>query len=239
MNELRKYFSHRLLSRLVYTDANTVRIIEDEGVIYLIVFTRSLHLTVIKYNPKRASRRRMQDEIDLMTENNIDGLIFTIMEVGSEEEVLDALELLIHPDYNESVPIHNLDGYEILAWNKPSWMSWIKYYTGQKTEYVRSSNVMLPEWRIGCYAISRNNVFVSGIVALFSMVAESIAVQYYMEYVEQLDDIITHDYTDLETFDRIYDALYEYTSDGVKLSDAVILAIATILTRTITEEEEE
>ena len=238
MNELRKYFSHRLLSRLVYTDANTVRIIEEEGVIYLIVFTRSLHLTVIKYNPKRASRRRMQDEIDLMTENNIDGLIFTIMEVGSEEEVLDALELLIHPDYNESVPIHNLDGYEILAWNKPSWMSWIKYYTGQKTEYVRSSNVMLPEWRIGCYAISRNNVFVSGIVALFSMVAESIAVQYYMQYTVQLPETV-RGYTDLETMDRIYDALYEYTSDGVKLPDIVILAIATILTRTITEEEEE
>ena len=238
MNELRKYFSHRLLSRLVYTDANTVRIIEEEGVIYLIVFTRSLHLTVIKYNPKRASKRRMQDEIDLMTENNIDGLIFTIMEVGSEEEVLDALELLIHPDYNESVPIHNLDGYEILAWNKPSWMSWIKYYTGQKTEYVRSSNVMLPEWRIGCYAISRNNVFVSGIVALFSMVAESIAVQYYMQYTVQLPETV-RGYTDLETMDRIYDALYEYTSDGVKLPDIVILAIATILTRTITEEEEE
>lgn len=238
MNELRKYFSHRLLSRLVYTDANTVRIIEDKGVIYLIVFTRSLHLTVIKYNPKRASKRRMQDEIDLMTENNIDGLIFTIMEVGSEEEVLDALELLIHPDYNESVPIHNLDGYEILAWNKPSWVSWIKYYTGQKTEYVRSSNVMLPEWRIGCYAISRNNVFVSGIVALFSMVAESIAVQYYMQYTVQLPETV-RGYTDLETMDRIYDALYEYTSDGVKLPDIVILAIATILTRTITEEEEE
>lgn len=238
MNELRKYFSHRLLSRLVYTDANTVRIIEDEGVIYLIVFTRSLHLTVIKYNPKRASKRRMQDEIDLMTENNIDGLIFTIMEVGSEEEVLDALELLIHPDYNESVPIHNLDGYEILAWNKPSWVSWIKYYTGQKTEYVRSSNVMLPEWRIGCYAISRNNVFVSGIVALFSMVAESIAVQYYMQYTVQLPET-AREYTDLETMDRIYDALYEYTSDGVKLPDIVILAITTILTRTITEEEEE
>ena len=238
MNELRKYFSHRLLSRLVYTDANTVRIIEEEGVVYLIVFTRSLHLTVIKYNPKRASKRRMQDEIDLMTENNIDGLIFTIMEVGSEEEVLDALELLIHPDYNESVPIHNLDGYEILAWNKPSWMSWIKYYTGQKTEYVRSSNVMLPEWRIGCYAISRNNVFVSGIVALFSMVAESIAVQYYMQYTVQLPETV-RGYTDLETMDRIYDALYEYTSDGVKLPDIVILAIATILTRTITEEEEE
>ena len=238
MNELRKYFSHRLLSRLVYTDANTVRIIEDEGVIYLIVFTRSLHLTVIKYNPKRASKRRMQDEIDLMTENNIDGLIFTIMEVGSEEEVLDALELLIHPDYNESVPIHNLDGYEILAWNKPSWVSWIKYYTGQKTEYVHSSNVMLPEWRIGCYAISRNNVFVSGIVALFSMVAESIAVQYYMQYNVQLPET-AREYTDLETMDRIYDALYEYTSDGVKLPDIVILAIATILTRTITEEEEE
>lgn len=238
MNELRKYFSHRLLSRLVYTDANTVRIIEDEGVIYLIVFTRSLHLTVIKYNPKRASKRRMQDKIDLMTENNIDGLIFTIMEVGSEEEVLDALELLIHPDYNESVPIHNLDGYELLAWNKPSWMSWIKYYTGQKTEYVRSSNVMLPEWRIGCYAISRNNVFVSGIVALFSMVAESIAVQYYMQYTVQLPETV-RGYTDLETMDRIYDALYEYTSDGVKLPDIVILAIATILTRTITEEEEE
>lgn len=238
MNELRKYFSHRLLSRLVYTDANTVRIIEDEGVIYLIVFTRSLRLTVIKYNPKRASKRRMQDEIDLMTENNIDGLIFAIMEVGSEEEVLDALELLIHPDYNESVPIHNLDGYEILAWNKPSWMSWIKYYTGQKTEYVRSSNVMLPEWRIGCYAISRNNVFVSGIVALFSMVAESIAVQYYMQYTVQLPETV-RGYTDLETMDRIYDALYEYTSDGVKLPDIVILAIATILTRTITEEEEE
>ena len=238
MNELRKYFSHRLLSRLVYTDANTVRIIEDEGVIYLIVFTRSLHLTVIMYNPKRASKRRMQDEIDLMTENNIDGLIFTIMEVGSEEEVLDALELLIHPDYNESVPIHNLDGYELLAWNKPSWMSWVKYYTGQKTEYVRSSNVMLPEWRIGCYAISRNNVFVSGIVALFSMVAESIAVQYYMQYTIQLPET-ARGYTDLETMDRIYDALYEYTSDGVKLPDIVILAIATILTRTITEEEEE
>ena len=238
MNELRKYFSHRLLSRLVYTDANTVRIIEEEGVVYLIVFTRSLHLTVIKYNPKRASKRRMRDEIDLMTENNIDGLIFTIMEVGSEEEVLDALELLIHPDYNESVPIHNLDGYEILAWNKPSWMSWIKYYTGQKTEYVRSSNVMLPEWRIGCYAISRNNVFVSGIVALFSMVAESIAVQYYMQYTVQLPETV-RGYTDLETMDRIYDALYEYTSDGVKLPDIVILAIATILTRTITEEEEE
>lgn len=238
MNELRKYFSHRLLSRLVYTDANTVRIIEEKGVIYLIVFTRSLHLTVIKYNPKRASKRRMQDEIDLMAENNIDGLIFTIMEVGSEEEVLDALELLIHPDYNESVPIHNLDGYEILAWNKPSWVSWIKYYTGQKTEYVRSSNVMLPEWRIGCYAISRNNVFVSGIVALFSMVAESIAVQYYMQYTVQLPETV-RGYTDLETMDRIYDALYEYTSDGVKLPDIVILAIATILTRTITEEEEE
>ena len=238
MNELRKYFSHRLLSRLVYTDANTVRIIEDEGVIYLIVFTRSLHLTVIKYNPKRASKHRMQDEIDLMTENNIDGLIFTIMEVGSEEEVLDALELLIHPDYNESVPIHNLDGYELLAWNEPSWMSWVKYYTGQKTEYVRSSNVMLPEWRIGCYAISRNNVFVSGIVALFSMVAESIAVQYYMQYTIQLPET-ARGYTDLETMDRIYDALYEYTSDGVKLPDIVILAIATILTRTITEEEEE
>ena len=238
MNELRKYFSHRLLSRLVYTDANTVRIIEEEGVVYLIVFTRSLHLTVIKYNPKRASKRRIQDEIDLMTENNIDGLIFTIMEVGSEEEVLDALELLIHPDYNESVPIHNLDGYEILAWNKPSWMSWIKYYTGQKTEYVRSSNVMLPEWRIGCYAISRNNVFVSGIVALFSMVAESIAVQYYMQYTVQLPETV-RGYTDIETMDRIYDALYEYTSDGVKLPDIVILAIATILTRTITEEEEE
>lgn len=238
MNELRKYFSHRLLSRLVYTDANTVRIIEEEGVIYLIVFTRSLHLTVIKYNPKRASKRRMQDEIDLMAENNIDGLIFTIMEVGSEEEVLDALELLIHPDYNESVPIHNLDGYEILAWNKPSWMSWVKYYTGQKTDYVRSSNVMLPEWRIGCYAISRNNMFVSGIVALFSMVAESIAVQYYMQYTVQLPETV-RGYTDLETMDRIYDALYEYTSDGVKLPDIVILAIATILTRTITEEEEE
>ena len=238
MNELRKYFSHRLLSRLVYTDANTVRIIEEEGVVYLIVFTRSLHLTVIKYNPKRASKRRMRDEIDLMTENNIDGLIFTIMEVGSEEEVLDALELLIHPDYNESVPIHNLDGYELLAWNKPSWTSWIKYYTGQKTEYVRSSNVMLPEWRIGCYAISRNNVFVSGIVALFSMVAESIAVQYYMQYTVQLPETV-RGYTDLETMDRIYDALYEYTSDGVKLPDIVILAIATILTRTITEEEEE
>lgn len=238
MNELRKYFSHRLLSRLVYTDANTVRIIEEKGVIYLIVFTRSLHLTVIKYNPKRASKRRMQDEIDLMSENNIDGLIFTIMEVGSEEEVLDALELLIHPDYNESVPIHNLDGYELLAWNKPSWVSWMKYYTGQKAEYVRSSNVMLPEWRIGCYAISRNNAFVSGIVALFSMVAESIAVQYYMQYTVQLPET-AREYTDLETMDRIYDALYEYTSDGVKLPDIVILAIATILTRTITEEEEE
>ena len=238
MNELRKYFSHRLLSRLVYTDANTVRIIEEKGAVYLIVFTRSLHLTVIKYQPKRASRRRMQDEIDLMAENNIDGLIFTIMEVGSEEEVLDALELLIHPDYNESVPIHNLDGYEILAWNKPSWMSWMKYYSGQKTEYVRSNSVALPEWRIGCYAISRDNTFVSGIVALFSMVAESIAVQYYMQYVEQLTDIITHGYADIETFDKIYDALYEYTSDGVKLPDVVILATATVLTRTITEEEE-
>lgn len=237
MNELRKYFSHRLLSRLVYTDANTVRIIEDSGAIYLIVFTRSLHLTVIKYNPKRASRRMMRDEIDLMTENNIDGLIFTIMEVGSEEEVLDTLELLIHPDYNESVPIHNLDGYEILAWNKPSWTSWVKYYYMQKPKYVHSNNVTLPEWRVGCYAISRNNTFVSGIVALFSMVAESIAVQYYMQHEEQLNEHINVD-QDLETLDRIYDTLYEYTSDGVKLPDHVILAIATILTRTITEEEE-
>ena len=237
MNELRKYFSHRLLSRLVYTDANAVRIIEEKGAVYLIIFTRSLHLTVIKYQPKRASRRRMLDEIDLMAENNIDGLIFTIMEVGSEEEVLDALELLIHPDYNESVPIHNLDGYEILAWNNPSWRSWTKYYSGQKTEYVHSTNVMLPEWRIGCYAISRDNTFVSGIVALFSMVAESIAVQYYMQYTEPLTDFIHND-NDLETLDRIDDALYEYTSDGVKLPDIVILAIATVLTRTITEEEE-
>lgn len=235
MNELRKYFSHRLISRLVYTDANTVRIIEDKGAVYLIVFTRSLHLTVIKYQPKRASRRMMRDEIDLMAENGIDGLIFTIMEVGSEEEALDVLEPLIHPDYNESVPIHDLDGYEILAWNKPSWISWENYYYGQKTEYVHSNSVMLPEWRISCYGISRDNTFVSGIVALFSMVAESIAVQYYMQYPEQIANDIGND---LETFDRVYDTLYEYTSDGIKLPDVVIIAIATVLTRTVTEEEE-
>ena len=81
-------------------------------------------------------------------------------------------------------------------------------------------------------------MFVSGIVALFSMVAESIAVQYYMQYTVQLPETV-RGYTDLETMDRIYDALYEYTSDGVKLPEIVILAITTILTRTITEEEEE
>jgi hypothetical protein len=235
MNELRKYFSRQLFSRLTYDDANTLRIIEDGKDVYLIVFTRSLQLAVIRYRPKGryfASRRVMLEQMDLVSMNEIDGLIFTIADMGSEEEVLDLLESMIDPKVNQTLPIHDMDGFEILAWNKAGLQSWNRYRNGETSYFTRSSKVSLPEWRISCYHISRDNTFVSGIVALFSMVAESISVQYYLEHTEPvLPD-------DLNQFDEIYSILSEYNDQSrMYLPTEIILEATSMLERIIAEDE--
>lgn len=235
MNELRKFFKHQLFSRLVYNDANTVRIIEDHGDVYLIVFTRSLQFTVIRYRPKGrhfSSRKVMIEQMDLTLINDIDGLNFTVADVGSEEEVLDILESLIDPKVNQTMPIHDMDGFELLAWSKAGLRSWNRYHNGETPYFTRSSKVALPEWRIGCYYISRDNTFVSGIVALFSMVAESISVQYYLEHPEpELPD-------ELDRFDMIYTILSEYNDRSrLYLPDSIILEVTSMLERMIAEDE--
>lgn len=235
MNELRKYFSRQLFSRLTYDDANTLRIIEDGKDVYLIVFTRSLQLAVIRYRPKGryfASRRVMLEQMDLVSMNGIDGLIFTIADVGSEEEVLDLLESMIDPKVNQTLPIHDMDGFEILAWSKGGLQSWTRYKNSETSHFTRSSKVSLPEWRISCYHISRDNTFVSGIVALFSMVAESISVQYYLEHTEPvLPD-------DLNQFDEIYSILSEYNDQSrMYLPTEIILEATSMLERIIAEDE--
>lgn len=236
MNELRKFFTHQLFSRLVYNDANTVRIVEDDKDVYLIVFTRSLQFTVIRYRPNKgryfSSRKVMIEQMDLTLMNGVDGLNFTIAEVESEEEVLNILESLIDPKVNQTIPIHDMDGFEILAWSKAGLRSWNRYHTGEASYFTRSSKVALPEWRIGCYHISRDNAFVSGIVALFSMVAESISVQYYLEQTEpELPD-------ELDRFDMIYTILSEYNDRSrLYLPDSIILEVTSMLERVIAEDE--
>lgn len=235
MNELRKYFTHQLFSRLVYSDANTVHIIEDGNDVYIIIFTRSLQFTVIRYRPKGryfSSRKVMIEQMDLMTANAVDGLIFTIADVESDEEVLNILESLIDPKINITLPIHDMDGFEILAWSKAGLRSWNRYCNNEASCYTRSSKVALPEWRIGCYHISRDNSFVSGIVALFSMVAESISVQYYLEHTEpELPN-------ELDKFDEIYDILSTYNDRSrLYLPESITLEITAMLERMISEDE--
>lgn len=235
MNELRKYFTHQLFSRLVYSDANTVHIIEDGNDVYIIIFTRSLQFTVIRYRPKGryfSSRKVMIEQMDLMTANAVDGLIFTIADVESDEEVLNILESLIDPKINITLPIHDMDGFEILAWSKAGLRSWNRYCNNEASCYTRSSKVALPEWRIECYHISRDNSFVSGIVALFSMVAESISVQYYLEHTEpELPN-------ELDKFDEIYDILSTYNDRSrLYLPESITLEITAMLERMISEDE--